>query len=238
MTRALFVAKSANAKTGPLPVAYIARESCPPSCAHYRASCYAEGGPVRLAWNRASACASAADDAASWRELCAAVAELPAGQLWRYGVAGDLPGVGERVNLRELRQLLRANAGRRGFTYTHKRSAAALRAVAEANAAGFTVNLSADNLAEADALAATGAGPVAVVLPADAPELCHTPAGRPVVVCPAQLRDGTNGPAITCATFQLCQRQNRAVVVGFRAHGASYKKADAIARRVIPILKG
>ena len=63
MTRVLFVAKSANAKTGPLPVAYVARESCPPSCAHYRASCYAEGGPARLAWNRAA-------DAASWRELC------------------------------------------------------------------------------------------------------------------------------------------------------------------------
>ena len=164
MTRVLFVAKSANAKTGPLPVAYVARESCPPSCAHYRASCYAESGPARLAWNRTAA-------GLSWRELCDAVAELPAGQLWRYAVAGDLPGVGERVNLRELRQLLRANTGRRGFTYTHKRSAAALRAVAEANAAGFTVNLSADNLAEADELAATGAGPVAVVLPADAPEI-------------------------------------------------------------------
>lgn len=223
MTRVLFVAKSANAKTGPLPVAYVARESCPPSCAHYRASCYAEGGPARLAWNRAA-------DGLSWRELCASVAELPAGQLWRYAVAGDLPGVGERVNLRELRQLLRANAGRRGFTYTHKRSAAALRAVAEANAAGFTVNLSADNLAEADALAATGAGPVAVVLPADAPELLNTPAGRPVIVCPAQLRDG-----ITCASCQLCQRQARAVIVGFKAHGASYKKADAIARRTISI---
>ena len=84
MTRVLFVAKSANAKTGPLPVAYVTRESCPPSCAHYRASCYAEGGPARLAWNRASDATRA--DAASWRELCDAVAELPAGQLWRYEI--------------------------------------------------------------------------------------------------------------------------------------------------------
>ena len=79
---------------------------------------------------------------------------------------------------------------------------------------------------------------VAVVLPADAPARLTTPAGRPVFVCPAQLRDD-----VTCASCQLCQRQARAGIVGFRAHGASYKKADAIARdaaprRVISILKG
>ena len=75
MTRVLFVAKSANAKTGPLPVAYVARESCPPSCAHYRASCYAESGPASLHWRRVP------DKGVEWRELCDAVAELPPGQL-------------------------------------------------------------------------------------------------------------------------------------------------------------
>ena len=223
MTRALFVAKSANAKTGPLPVAYAERASCPPSCAHYRTSCYAEGGPARLAWNRA-------DDGASWRQLCAAVAELPAGQLWRYAVAGDLPGRGERVNVGELRQLVAANAGRRGFTYSHKRAPAALAAIRAANAAGFVVNLSADDVGQADELAATGAGPVAVVLPIDAPERSTTPAGRPIVVCPAQTRDG-----VTCASCQLCARADRAVIVGFRAHGARARAAGERARRVIPL---
>jgi hypothetical protein len=33
----------------------------------------------------------------------------------------------------------------------------------------------------------------------------------------------------------LCQRQNRAVIVGFRAHGTRAKIADQKARRVIPI---
>lgn len=223
MTRALFVQKSSNAKTGPIPVTYVERASCPASCAHYRSSCYAESGPVRLAWNRA-------DAAASWRELCQAVAALPAGQLWRYAVAGDLPGAGERVNARELRELVAANAGRRGFTYSHKRSRAALAAIRAANAGGFTVNLSADDLAQADELAATGAGPVAVVVPYDAPEKLATPAGRAVVVCPAQLRDG-----VTCESCQLCQRAERAVIVGFRAHGPRTRLADERARRVIPI---
>lgn len=213
MTRALFVAKSANAKTGPLPVAYSERASCPPSCAHYRTSCYAEGGPVRLAWNRAT-------DAASWAELCRAVAALPAGQLWRYAVAGDLPGRGERVNVGELRQLVAANAGRRGFTYSHKRAPPALAAIRAANAAGFTVNLSANDLTDADALAATGAGPVVVVLPSTQTTNTATPAGRRVVICPATQRDG-----VSCATCQLCQRQ-RSVIVGFPAHGARRRAID------------
>ena len=224
MTRALFVQKSSNAKTGPIPVTYSERASCPKSCAHYRSSCYAESGPARLAWERA-------DSAASWRELCERVAALPAGQLWRHNVAGDLPGAGERVSLRELRELVAANAGRRGFTYSHKRSAAALAAIREANAAGFTVNLSADDVREADELADSGAGPVVVVVPTDAPERCATPAGRPIVICPAQTRDG-----VTCASCELCSRADREVIVGFRAHGPRTKKADEIARRVIPII--
>jgi hypothetical protein len=223
MTRALFVAETANRKTGPLPVVYAARETCPASCAHYRTSCYAEGGPARLAWNRAG-------DALDWRELCERVAALPDGELWRYAIAGDLPGRGGRVNRRELRQLVRANRGRRGFTYSHKRGAAALAAIRDANAAGFTVNLSADDAGEADELAATGAGPVVVVVPEDAPERSTTPAGRPIVVCPAQTRDG-----VTCASCQLCQRVDRAVIVGFRAHGARARTADERARRIIPL---
>lgn len=223
MTRALFVAKSANAKTGPLPVAYAERASCPPSCAHYRTSCYAEVGPARLAWNRA-------DDGASWRQLCAAVAELPAGQLWRHNQAGDLPGDGQTVDPVALGQLVAANAGRRGFTYSHYRDAESLRWIGHANCWGFTVNLSADDVGQADELAATGAGPVAVVLPIDAPERSTTPAGRPIVVCPAQTRDG-----VTCASCQLCARADRAVIVGFRAHGARARAADERARRVIPL---
>jgi len=136
-----------------------------------------------------------------------------------------LPGVGERINTRELRQLVRANRGRRGFTYTHKyRSAANVRAIRAANAAGFVVNLSANALAEADRLAELKAGPVACVLPASQSTNCVTPAGRKVVVCPATQREG-----ISCATCQLCSRGTRSAIIGFPAHGTSYRKADAVA---------
>jgi hypothetical protein len=54
-----------------------------------------------------------------------------------------------------------------------------------------------------------------------------------IIVCPAQTRDD-----VTCETCGLCARADRAVIVGFRAHGTRARVADAKARRVIPISKG
>jgi hypothetical protein len=226
-TKVLFVSKSSNAKTGPIPVTYSEEKTCPPSCPHYRGSCYAEGYHTRLAWNRADR------DGIAWGELCDRIAALPTGSLWRHNVAGDIPGEGESVDAQALRKLIRANKGKRGFTYSHKKSPDAIRAIRAANKNGFTVNLSADDAGEADALAKFKAGPVVCVVPIDTPEKTETPAGRKIIVCPAQSRDG-----ITCATCGLCARADRDVIIGFRAHGMREKQADAISKRVIPIFAG
>jgi hypothetical protein len=224
--RALFIARSSNGKTGPIPTTYVDEATCPPSCPHYRTTCYAEGYHTRLAWTRA---AKGLDIDA----LAAKIQALPAGAFWRHAVAGDLPGHGETIDAAALGELVRANIGRRGFTYTHKhRSAENLTWIRHANAWGFTVNLSADNPAEADALADTKAGPVVCLVPMDAQEKSTTPAGRRIIVCPAQTRD-----EVTCQTCQLCQRADRSTIIGFRAHGTRAKAADAKARRVIPIKK-
>jgi len=221
--KALFVKKSANAKTGPIPVTYTERASCPPSCPHIGADCYAEAFHTRLAWNRAA-------QGIQWAQLCDSVAALPAGQLWRHNVAGDLPGTGEDVDAVALGQLVAANTGRRGFTYSHKKSAQAIHWIRAANQWGFTVNLSADDAGEADKLAELGAGPVVAIVPIDTPDKSRTPAGRPIVICPAQSRD-----AVTCESCRLCAVPDRKVIVGFRAHGFREKITDARARRVIPI---
>lgn len=222
-----FVKKSANIKTGPIPVTYSARETCPPSCPHYRADCYAEDYYTRMTWDKVPA--RGGDISA----LCGHVAALPPGQLWRHNVAGDLPGTGETVDPVQLGQIVAANMGRRGFTYTHKTAPENLQWVRHANDWGFTVNLSADNAGHADQLADTGAGPVVCIVPIDTPEKTQTPAGRTIIVCPAQTRDN-----VTCADCQLCQRVNRSVIVGFRAHGTRARVADQLARRVIPIARG
>lgn len=221
-----FILKSANSKTGPIPVTYSQRETCPQSCPHYRADCYAEDYYTRMSWDKV------AERGGDLGQLCESVASLPAGQLWRFNVAGDLPGAGEHVDAAALGAIVQANSGRRGFTYTHKKTPEALYWAQCANDWGFTVNLSADDAGEADALANVSRSPLTCIVPMDTPEKTETPEGRTIIVCPAQTRDD-----ITCATCGLCARADRRVIIGFRAHGSKARVTDALARRVIPILK-
>lgn len=218
-----FIQASNNRKTGPIPQTYTSRDSCPPSCAHYRTSCYAEDFHTRLNWNKVDERGTDIDG------LVKALNRLPKGQLWRMNVAGDLPGHGEDVDAYQLGQIVKANRGRKGFTYTHKKSPEAIYWAKAATHWGFTVNLSADDAGEADRLAATGA-PVVCIVPMDTPRHSTTPEGRPVLVCPAQTVEH-----MTCALCGLCQQANRRQIIGFRAHGTKAKQADHKARRVIPI---
>src|SRR5262249_37642211 len=65
------------------------------------------------------------------------------------------------------------------------------KAIAAANRAGFTINLSANNPAHADQLAELDIAPVVTVLPASVDgavtKTVKTPAGRTITVCPGNL---------------------------------------------------
>ena len=213
--------KSQNKKVGPIPVSTTSAHTCPDSCPLKAGGCYAKGGPVAIQWRKVTEGKSGMD----WHTFTDKIAALPEGQLWRHNQAGDLPGEGDTIDGEALAELVVANHGRRGFTYTHKpMTADNAAAVAAANDGGFTVNLSANNPHEADTLAALGIGPVVTVLPIDAAEHTETPEGRHIVVCPA-----VTGKAANCASCGLCQRVNRKVIVGFPAHGYAKNKASAIA---------
>jgi len=147
--------KSANVKTGPIPVSTTERASCPPDC-NVRDACYAASGPLALHW----AAVSNGTRGTSWGQFTASIAALPAGQLWRHNQAGDLPVAGGTVDAVKLGQLVAANAGRRGFTYSHHRDAASIAWIRHANAWGFTVNLSANDLQDADMLPSITLGPL------------------------------------------------------------------------------
>ena len=207
--------KSANVKTGPIPVSTTERASCPADC-KMKAECYAASGPLALHW----AAVSNGSRGTSWSEFTDAIAALPDGQLWRHNQAGDLPQANGTIDPTLLGDLVAANIGKRGFTYSHHRDAASIQWIRHANQWGFTVNLSANDLHDADALADQDAGPVVVVLPSTQTVNTTTPKGRPVVVCPATQRDD-----VSCATCQLCQRQ-RAAIVGFPAHGTRKRVID------------
>lgn len=236
--------RSSNSKTGPIPVSTTAKASCPETCPFRGNGCYAESGPLAMIW---AAMSDAGPNASfpqgrgqmhttDWAGLCAAVSKLPADQLWRHNQAGDLPHVNGTIDSEALAALVVANYTSRacGFTYTHhdveinKHSRLSVRL---ANNAGFTVNLSANDLGHADRLSCLNAGPVVVVLPAEtlpawngpAPRL-ETPQGRKVVVCPATYRSGVN-----CASCKLCAISERDFIIGFPAHGSRKARASTVA---------
>lgn len=207
---------SRNTKTGPIPVTTTGAASCPPSCGLI-AACYANSGPLRIHWDHISNGVRGSTLA----DLCLDIRRLPGGQLWRHNQAGDLPGTGNAIDAPALAELVHANRGRRGFTYTHKPlTVDNLTAMHAAVDAGFIINLSADDAALADTLAVHNL-PVVVVVPADAPKVSFTPLGGKIVLCPAESSD-----KITCANCGLCAIADRPYMIGFKPKGSNRGALD------------
>lgn len=214
-------------KLGPIPAVYVGRQTCPEACPirGLKGGCYAESGwHTRRQFDRATT--NAKGDARDFPGLLEFVRSMPAGQLWRYGVSGDLPGPSNRIDVVQLRELTHASRGRRVLAYTHKPmdDLSNRLAVQQAVRNGFTINLSADNLAEADDLASMKIAPVVTLLPADAGRKTSTPAGRTVMTCPA-----TYKPDVTCAVCRACAVPTRRTIIGFPAHGVQRARVDKVA---------
>jgi hypothetical protein len=244
-----------NRKTGDIPTAYVARESCPLGCPLLGQGCYAETGNIGLHWRKMRG--------VPWAKFCRTVADkLGPRQLWRYAVAGDLPGFSGLIDRAALERLTTANMRRPVIAYTHKpvldgeHPAASVNRhfIAEAIAGGFLVNLSANDPHHADAMADLGLAPVVTILThayarrrrslgrgkrewaetigeyrdriAALPT--HTPAGRRIAVCPATYT-GT-----TCDACRACAKRREAVI-GFPAHGGWRVVEKSIAARDVPV---
>lgn len=215
-----------NRKVGPIPVTRSPRANCPDSCSFKGAGCYAENAPLVWAWEK---------DSTPWEEMIWNIKRLAKAQLWRHNEAGDLPGISpEHIHPVFLDELILANKGKRGFTYTHYdfRDSYNRAQILRANRAGFTINVSADNLEQADAYMispdAAREVPVVVVLPLGTPNVSYTPAGHKIVACPAEKSE-----RVTCATCALCQKADRSYIIGFRAHGTRKKMVSRIALKEI-----
>lgn len=227
---------SRNAKTGPIMVTTSPRGTCPTTCPLMRHGCYADSGPLAFLWAGLTSAVATGKPSPNGRgnlhvrslaDLVRAIKSLPKGALWRHNQAGDLAHVNGDVDGESLHRITLANrqARTKGFTYTHHDTLHNLHNRNHIHAAvqrGFTVNLSANSLAHADALAELNIAPVVVVLPRDG-KPCRTPQGRHVAVCPAVLSD-----RVTCATCGLCASASRAAIIGFPAHGSGAKKAEAV----------
>lgn len=239
---------SRNAKTGPIMVTTASKKTCPDACPLKRNGCYAENSHLGIMWEKLSKARKGAKSIPHGRHriqlhdhksLIAAILTRKPGELWRHLQAGDLPGDGDTIDAQQLDDIATANQTARaaGFGFSHKPvdressiGRANIGAIRAAVAKGLAVNLSADNLAEADRKAELGIAPVVTLLPADQFANTTTPAGRRVVVCPAT-RPDLEDKGITCKSCRLCSRINRAVIIGFPAHGAGQAKVTAVSRR-------
>ena len=214
--------KSNNAKTGPIPVSTTSQETCPDTCpfnTNNAGGCYAGSGPLKLHWDKVTS----GERGMNWFDFCDEIEKLPNNQLWRHNQAGDLPHKNGRIYPLRLGALVKANKGKKGFTYTHHdpNKGANKYLIENSNKNGFTINLSANNPDHADEMVAMNIAPVVTLLPSDTTEkTLETKKGNKIVVCPATYRND-----ISCSTCGLCAQQ-RNVIVGFPAHGTSKKKAE------------
>lgn len=217
--------KSSNPKTGRIPVSTSTAKTCPSSCPLKHNGCYAEHSMLTWHWKKVTE----GDRGDKFQDFCKKIANLPEGQLWRHNQAGDLPGVGNKLAVKQLESLVRANKGRKGFTYTHKplTSKDERKAIKQANKKGFAVNLSANSLTHADELTKLKVGPVVAIVPEDQPQVSYTPAGHKVIVCPAQMKDD-----VTCKSCKLCAVIDRPCIVAFRVHGQSKNKVAKMLQEV------
>ena len=144
--------------------------------------------------------------------------------------AGDMPGINNRINFGQVKQLVKALDGLEAFGYTHKPPHVLCNAVAikYCNDNGVTINLSANNLEHADELFDLNIGPVCTTLPQNASKHTLTPNGRRVIICPAVLSDDVTCFSCGGNRSALCARVDRDYIVGFPAHGNGAKTVSMI----------
>lgn len=160
----------------------------------------------------------------NWEQLLSKIKKIPRLQLWRHNTAGDLPNNQGKIDNNMIRELIEANKGRRGFTFTHHQlTKDNLEIIKYANQNGFTINASTESVETADYIMSNHNIPaVAVVSSKEKRRFFNTKSGRQVIVCPSTIHDD-----VTCNTCRICYQSNRRAIVAFPAHGTAKNKVDS-----------
>lgn len=223
-----FIPHTQSRKVGAMPTSYSPKQTCPDSCTLKNNGCYGDSFPISLHWKRYSK-----DKTDNWQDFVKSVSYFRKHNkegLWRHNIVGDLATKKNKIDAKKLKQLIKANNGGKVICYTHHHSTLSpsgkklsdhnLNYIRYANNKGFTINLSADTLQEADTLSATKI-PTTVVLPYTKKQFeklsanlsdIKTPRGRKITVCPEQ----TQG--IKCLDCGLCSLAKRKTIIGFFKH--------------------
>lgn len=208
--------RGGNEKVGAIPVSTSHSGTCPDACPLKRAGCYAESGHLRMHWDRVDS----GERGTTWEHFLRKVRALARGVAFRHNQAGDLVGRDDVIDREAGLEFAEAARHTRCWTYTHYPPTPENAETIRMTNKHITVNVSANNLKEADEAKALGL-PTVVVMPIDAVSGL-TPKGNRLVICPEQ----THG--ITCDKCMLCYRQTPGrPIVGFRVHGGSKHKLQA-----------
>jgi hypothetical protein len=216
-----YTARSANRKTGDVPTAWIGRteEEALASCAGCsiapktvggNGGCYAWSGAVRFGAIAARKSAAVRPDRYTLGAAIKGAAR--SARMLRLTGIGDIGRSGVAV-ADSVASEARA-AGLALVGYTHHWREPGVKA-----AWGGRLMASTETMADADRAVSEG-WRATVIVPADAPRTSTTPAGRKVVVCPAQVRD-----SVVCNTCRLCDASKPGPVIAFRAHGQQAAQA-------------
>lgn len=228
MIKYLLVKKTTNKKTGPITILTSSFYTCPDACPLKRNGCYADGGPLRICWDKLTR----GECGNTFSETLEKLREWGDGQLIRLFQAGDLPGLNNRIRFKEVRRLVKALKNWRAYGYTHKpldyhNNSEAIK---HCNDNGVCINLSANSLSHADELSNAGVGPVTTIVPKGTKRGCRTPEGRRVVLCPATVKDNVTCSICGGRQGSMCSRINRDFIIAFPAHGSNAKKVSEIVK--------
>lgn len=214
------VARSANRKTGPIPVTYRTQDTCPLDCPFLPGGefggCYGTG---RLFASARKYSGSLDLERAIWKVR---LGMADGARYLRDRVVGDVvtpDGTLDRDYVAGIAQLATEN-GLLAFGYTHAWRLFTLPDLTWLRRlTGYVMNASTETIGDVKTALLTGL-PVTIVND-DIPEGTMI-AGKRVVTCPAETRQN-----VTCASCGLCAKRDRTAIIRFTTHGTAVAKAQA-----------
>jgi hypothetical protein len=122
--------KSSNVKTGKITVVTSGKQTCPITCPFKNNGCYADGGPLRILWDRISRKkgvrfgkkSSRKGMGISFDALISKLASISRDKCKRIRLwqAGDMPGDGKRIaGFNEISKLIKSLIGLEVFGFSH-----------------------------------------------------------------------------------------------------------------------
>lgn len=206
---------SGDRKTGPIPVVWGSKNTCPPTCGLYEL-CYAKMGHSNIHFNNAA-------NGVSFDKVINWVHKIRKHSVWRFGVSGELPGNHVNLDADNIVKLAKANAKKDAIIYTHypinEHNLSLAKVVKAMN---LIINFSCDSI---DAVKTVVANKLnAVTYTAwDDQRKSWTQDGIKFVTCPNQ----TLKSKPQCMDCKLCAKDRDYVIV-FRAHGVAKKRIPVV----------